>query len=70
MPKCVRQLFTKSNKITMNKFKILSVAFFASASVLQAQDINEAEKQIDAEQFQKAKTSLKSAFLVFVLPCS
>lgn len=50
----------KLNKITMNKFKILSVAFFASASVLQAQDINEAEKQIDAEQFQKAKTSLKS----------
>lgn len=44
----------------MNKFTILSVALFASASVLHAQDINEVKKQIDAEQFQKAKTSLKS----------
>lgn len=50
----------KLNKITMNKFKILSVAIFASASALQAQDINEVKKQIDAEQFQKAKSSLKS----------
>ncbi len=48
------------NKVTMNKFKILSVAFFASASVLQAQSIDEVKKQIDAEQFQNAKTSLKS----------
>lgn len=48
------------NKVTMNKFKILSVALFASASAIQAQDINEVKKQIDAEQFQKAKTSLKS----------
>lgn len=48
------------NKVTMNKFKILSVAFFASASVLQAQNIDEVKKEIDAEQFQKAKTSLKS----------
>lgn len=50
----------KLNKFTMNKFKIFSVALFASASALQAQDINEVKKQIDAEQFQKAKTSLKS----------
>lgn len=50
----------KLNKVKMNKFKILSVAFVASASALQAQDINEVKKQIDAEQFQKAKTSLKS----------
>lgn len=50
----------KLNKVKMNKFTVLSVAFFASASVLQAQDINEVKKQIDAEQFQKAKTSLKS----------
>ena len=50
----------KLNIITMNKFTILSVALFASASVLHAQDINEVKKQIDAEQFQKAKTSLKS----------
>ncbi|WP_073244404.1 tetratricopeptide repeat protein [Flavobacterium flevense] len=44
----------------MNKIKFLSIALFASASVLQAQDIDEVKKQIDAEQFQKAKTSLKS----------
>ncbi|MEO8253857.1 MAG: tetratricopeptide repeat protein [Flavobacterium sp.] len=44
----------------MNKFKILSLALFASASVVQAQSIDEVKKQIDAEQFQKAKTSLKS----------
>ena len=46
----------KLNKVTMNKIKILSIALFASASVLQAQDIDEVKKQIDAEQFQKAKT--------------
>ncbi|GEL10937.1 Tetratricopeptide repeat-containing protein [Flavobacterium glycines] len=50
----------KLNKVTMNKFKFLSLTLFASASVLHAQDINEVKKQIDAEQFQKAKTSLKS----------
>lgn len=50
----------KLNKIKMNKFKILSIAFFSSAFAVQAQDINEVKKQIDAEQFQKAKTSLKS----------
>lgn len=50
----------KLNKTKMNNLKILSVALFASTSVLQAQDINEVKKQIDAEQFQKAKTSLKS----------
>lgn len=50
----------KLNKTTMNNFKILSVALFASVSVVNAQDINEVKKQIDAEQFQKAKTSLKS----------
>ncbi|MGM8361415.1 tetratricopeptide repeat protein [Flavobacterium sp. ARAG 55.4] len=44
----------------MNKIKFLSVALFASASLLHAQDIDEVKKQIDAEQFQKAKTSLKS----------
>jgi len=50
----------KLNKVTMNKFKFLSVAVFASVSALQAQNIDEVKKQIDAEQFQKAKTSLKS----------
>ena len=50
----------KLNTVTMNKIKFLSVALFASASVLQAQDLDEVKKAIDAEQFQKAKTSLKS----------
>ncbi|PXY40105.1 hypothetical protein DMB65_13645 [Flavobacterium cheongpyeongense] len=44
----------------MNKFKIFSLAVVASASVAKAQDIKEAKKAIDAEQFQKAKSLLKS----------
>jgi len=44
----------------MNKFKIFSLALVASASVAKAQDIKEANKAIDAEQFQKAKSLLKS----------
>ncbi|KIQ23058.1 hypothetical protein RT99_05260 [Flavobacterium sp. MEB061] len=44
----------------MNKFKIFSLALVASASVVKAQDIKEAKKAIDAEQFQKAKSLLKS----------
>jgi len=44
----------------MNKFKIFSLALVASASVAQAQDINQAKKAIDAEQFEKAKSLLKS----------
>ena len=44
----------------MNKFKILSLALVASASVANAQDIKEVKKAIDAEQFQKAKSLLKS----------
>ena len=44
----------------MNKFKIFSLALIASASVAKAQDIKEAKKAIDAEQFQKAKSLLKS----------
>ncbi|SHG72862.1 tetratricopeptide repeat protein [Flavobacterium defluvii] len=44
----------------MNKFKIFSLAIVASASVANAQDIKEAKKAIDAEQFQKAKSLLKS----------
>lgn len=50
----------KSNIVKMNKFKFLSVAFLASVSSIQAQDINQAKKAIDAEQFQTAKTTLKS----------
>lgn len=44
----------------MNKFKIFSLALVASASAATAQDINQAKKAIDAEQFDKAKTLLKS----------
>ncbi|KQO30075.1 hypothetical protein ASF10_06090 [Flavobacterium sp. Leaf82] len=44
----------------MNKFKIFSLALVASATVAKAQDIKEAKKAIDAEQFQKAKSLLKS----------
>ena len=46
--------------LKMNKFKILSLALVASASVANAQDIKEVKKAIDAEQFQKAKSLLKS----------
>ncbi|MFD2940841.1 tetratricopeptide repeat protein [Flavobacterium notoginsengisoli] len=44
----------------MNKFKIFSLALVVSATAAKAQDINEAKKAIDAEQFDKAKTILKS----------
>ncbi|HEU0126046.1 MAG TPA: tetratricopeptide repeat protein, partial [Flavobacterium sp.] len=44
----------------MNKFKIFSLVLIASAAGANAQDINEAKKAIDAEQFEKAKTILKS----------
>jgi tetratricopeptide (TPR) repeat protein len=52
----------KNNLTTMNmnKFTTLSVALLASAFTLQAQDINLAKKAIDAEQFESAKTILKS----------
>lgn len=44
----------------MNKFKIFSIALLSTASVIKAQDLNQAKKAIDAEQFQKAKSLLKS----------
>lgn len=44
----------------MNKFKIFTLAIVASVSVVNAQDIKEAKKAIDAEQFQKAKSLLKA----------
>lgn len=44
----------------MNKFKFFSVALLASAFASQAQDINQAKKAIDAEQFESAKSMLKS----------
>jgi len=53
----------KKNKysiVSMNKFKIFSVAFLVSATFGYAQDITQARKAIDAEQYDKAKTMLKS----------
>ncbi|SFD41764.1 tetratricopeptide repeat protein [Flavobacterium phragmitis] len=44
----------------MNKLKIFSLALVASATAAKAQDINQAKKAIDAEQFDKAKSILKS----------
>ena len=44
----------------MNKVTIFSVAILASAFTVQAQDINQAKKAVDAEQFESAKTILKS----------
>ncbi len=44
----------------MNKFKIFSIAFLASVSFSYAQDINQARKAIDAEQYENAKSMLKS----------
>jgi Tfp pilus assembly protein PilF len=44
----------------MNKLKIFSVAFFASTALVNAQDIEQAKKAIDAEQFEKAKSMLKA----------
>lgn len=44
----------------MNKIKLFSIAFLATVSFSNAQDIESAKKAIDAEQFEKAKTILKS----------
>ncbi|WP_338408476.1 hypothetical protein [uncultured Flavobacterium sp.] len=44
----------------MNKFKIFSLVMLASVSFSNAQDLNQAIKAIDAEQFESAKSMLKS----------
>jgi tetratricopeptide (TPR) repeat protein len=44
----------------INKVKVLGIALLASVTISQAQDINQAKKAIDAEQFEKAKSILKS----------
>lgn len=44
----------------MNKFKILGVAFLAGMTISNAQDIDQAKKEIDAEKYQDAKVTLKS----------
>ena len=43
----------------MNRFKIFSFLLIATATVSNAQDIEQAKKVIDAEQYEKAKTILK-----------
>ena len=44
----------------MNKFRIFSIALVASVTASQAQDLNQAKKAIDAEQFESAKSILKT----------
>ena len=44
----------------MSKFKFFSVAFLAMGYTAVAQDVEAAKKAIDAEQFEKAKSILKS----------
>lgn len=44
----------------MNRFKILSFAFITASAVAQAQDIDQAKKAMDAEQYEKAKSVLKN----------
>ncbi len=44
----------------MNKLKIFSIALLAATGISQAQDLDQAKKAIDAEQYEKAKTILKS----------
>ncbi|WP_317124975.1 tetratricopeptide repeat protein [Flavobacterium sp. RSP49] len=50
----------KLTTMKMNKLKTFSVALLASAFASQAQDIDQAKKAIDAEQFESAKSILKS----------
>ncbi len=44
----------------MNRFKIFSFAFITASAVAQAQDIDQAKKAMDAEQYEKAKSMLKN----------
>ena len=44
----------------MNTFKIFSIALLTSVTLSYAQDLEQAKKTIDAEQFEKAKGILKS----------
>lgn len=46
--------------IKMNKFKMFSFALLATASISKAQDLEQAKKAIDGEQYEKAKVMLKS----------
>lgn len=44
----------------MNTFKIFSLLLLGTATIGQAQDIEQAKKAMDAEQYEKAKSMLKS----------
>lgn len=55
-----KMTMNKLKNVKMNKLKFLSIALMATVSLVNAQDINEAKKAIDAEQFEKAKITLKS----------
>ena len=44
----------------MNTLKIFSIAFLTSVTLGFAQDVNQARKAVDAEQYEKAKSILKS----------
>ncbi|WP_264511072.1 tetratricopeptide repeat protein [Flavobacterium sp. N1719] len=44
----------------MSKIKFFSVAFLTASAMMQAQDLEQAKKAIDAEQYDKAKSILKS----------
>lgn len=53
-------MINKLTTIKMNKLTTFSVAFLATALSAQAQDIAQAKKAIDAEQYESAKSILKS----------
>ena len=44
----------------MNKLKIFSIALLVFGATANAQDLDQAKKAIDAEQYEKAKGMLKS----------
>ena len=48
----------------MKKYKILSMVFLTAAVAVHAQDIEQAKKAMDAEQYEKAKTMLKNSIQV------
>ncbi len=47
----------------MNKSKLLSIALLAFVGIGHAQDLDQANKAIDAEQFEKAKSILKKVLV-------
>lgn len=47
----------------MNKFKLLSIALLAFVGIGHAQELDQANKAIDAEQFEKAKSILKKVLV-------